>query len=211
MASPEEARLAARSGADLVGLVGPMPSGAGIISPAMCRTIADSAPAWVTPVLLSSANTFDGLVRDIRAANVRAVQIVRHVDPDIHDSLNAKMPFVRRLQVVHVEDNASLAMLDLYRGRVDAFLLDSGRPSAGELGGTGRTHDWTVSAEFVARSDAPVFLAGGLDADNVADAISIVRPFGVDICSGVRTPDDELDPVRLGDFMAAVRGASGRI
>ena len=73
--------------------------------------------------------------------------------------------------------------------RVDALLLDSGRPDAQvkTLGGTGLTHDWALSAEIVAQVDRPVFLAGGLRESNVAEAIAQVKPFGVDLCSGVRT------------------------
>jgi len=91
---------------------------------------------------------------------------------------------------------------------VDALLLDSGNPSlrVKELGGTGRTHDWTLSARIVAQSRVPVFLAGGLNSENVLEAIRQVRPFGVDVCSGVRTAD-ELDEDKLERFMSQVRAA----
>lgn len=204
ISSPEEARIAGDVGAALLGVVGPMPSGAGIISPQMCREISDAAPAWATPVLLSSFDSADALAEDVRHANVRALQIVRHVEPSVHDALAAALPHVRRLQVIHVEDESALDLIDVYSGRVDAYLLDSGRPSASELGGTGRTHDWSISASFVRRADAPVFLAGGLNAGNVAAAVAQVQPFGVDICSGVRTPDDRLDPEKLRAFVAAL-------
>jgi phosphoribosylanthranilate isomerase len=90
--------------------------------------------------------------------------------------------------------------------QVDAILLDSGRPRAKlkTLGGTGNTHDWSLSRRIVEAVQLPVFLAGGLNAGNVKDAIKAVRPFGVDICSGVRT-DKKLDPLRLNEFFAAVR------
>lgn len=207
MADPEEAEVAAAAGADLIGLVGPMPSGAGVVPPEMCRRIAEKAPAWVTPVLLSSSETAEEITHDIRAAGVRAVQIVRHVDPEVHRELARGLPGVRRIQVVHVEDAGAFSLIEDYDGLAEAFLLDSGRPSARELGGTGRTHDWSVSAEFVRRSPVPVFLAGGLRPDNVAEAIVRVRPFGIDICSGLRT-QDRLDPVKLEAFMTAVREAA---
>ena len=186
----------------MVGLVGPMPSGAGIVTPETCREISRSAPAWVTPVLLTSSNTVDDILADIRFAEVRAVQLVRHVDPEVHTALKTAIPGIQILQVIHVEGPEALDLIPEYP-RADAFLLDSGRPSAAELGGTGRTHDWSVSAAFVAASPVPVFLAGGLNSDNVAGAIVSVRPFGVDICSGVRT-DDRLDARKLTAFMAAV-------
>jgi len=77
------------------------------------------------------------------------------------------------------------------------------------LGGTGRTHDWNVSREIVKEVTVPVFLAGGLRSDNVADAVRTVGPFGVDVCTGVRT-NGELDEVKLRAFFAAVHGAELR-
>ena len=207
MASPEEARISAAAGADLVGLVGPMPSGAGIVSPDICREIALAAPAWVTPVLLTSSESADAIAADIRHAGVRAVQLVRHVEPKVHSALAQDLPGVRRFQVIHVEGHDAIELIAAYP-LADAFLLDSGRPGQAELGGTGRTHDWSVSAEFVCQSPVPVFLAGGLTPRNVADAIAQVRPFGLDICSGVRTADDRLDPEKLDAFMAAIREAA---
>jgi phosphoribosylanthranilate isomerase len=89
---------------------------------------------------------------------------------------------------------------------VDALLLDSGNPNADvkELGGTGRTHDWAVSRQIRQQVDVPVFLAGGLDAENVGVALEQVQPFGVGLCSGVRT-DGQLDEVKIRRFMRAVR------
>ena len=88
---------------------------------------------------------------------------------------------------------------------VDAILLDSGNPnlSIKELGGTGRTHNWELSRQIVESVDRPVFLAGGLRAENVAAAIRAVRPFGIDVCSGVRT-NGKLDAVRVAAFVRAV-------
>lgn len=203
MANPAEATMAAAAGADLVGLVGPMPSGAGIVSPETCREIAEAAPAWITPVLLTSSRTADKIEADVVAAGVRAVQIVDHVGPAVHRALADRLPGVRRFQVIHVEGTDSIDMVDRYAGLIDAFLLDSGRPSTGELGGTGRTHDWSISRTITARAPVPVFLAGGLTPDNVAQAIRIVRPFGVDICSGVRN-EGALDPALLTSFMTEV-------
>lgn len=73
-----------------------------------------------------------------------------------------------------------------------------------ELGGKGRTHNWMLSRRIVEQCGKPVFLAGGLRAENVAAAWAAVRPWGFDICSGVRTPDDHLDETRLAAFFAAV-------
>jgi len=115
---------------------------------------------------------------------------------------------IRYVQVIHVEGPEVIDMISRYADYAHAFLLDSGRPTlaVAELGGTGRVHDWQVSADFVRASPRPVFLGGGLNATNVADALEKVRPYGIDLCSGVRTPG-RLDPDKLTDFMTAVREA----
>ncbi len=202
MASVDEARLAAAAGADMIGMVGPMPSGAGVIDLATARTVAEGAPAWVTPVLLSSGETAEDIMAEVEACPVRCVQVVRHVAPKVHRTLARARPGLRRIQAVHVEGPEALELIGRYAGLVDAYLLDSGRPGSQELGGTGRVHDWRVSAEFVRRAPAPVFLAGGLRPENVAEAVATVRPFGVDLCSGVRTAR-RLDAAKLSAFMAA--------
>ena len=88
---------------------------------------------------------------------------------------------------------------------VDGILLDSGNPSlpVKELGGKGRTHDWRLSRRIREAVDVPVFLAGGLHAGNVAEAIDRVGPFGVDVCSGVRT-NGRLDEEKLAEFFRRV-------
>lgn len=202
MADPDEAAVAAEMRADLIGLVGPMPSGPGSIGLDMARSITQSAVAWISPVLLTESTTAETIAADIAATGVRAVQLVRHVPPQTHHKLAERLPWVRRIQVIHVEDTGALDMIAMYQNDIDAFLLDSGRPSRVEFGGTGRVHDWTVSAEFARRTDVPVFLAGGLNPDNVAEAIATVRPFGIDVCSGVRS-DGRLDREKLTAFMTA--------
>ncbi len=161
--------------------------------------------------LLTAATTATAIAEHVAATRPTAVQIVSHIDPAELARLARLCPGVRRVQVIHVERRAALDMIGPYRDHVDAFLLDSGRPGApvAELGGTGRPHDWHVSAAFVRASDRPVFLAGGLTAANVGAAIATVRPFGVDLCSRVRR-GGRLDHRRLAAFVAAVRVADDR-
>lgn len=208
IASREEAAAAVAAGADVAGLVGAMPSGPGPIDEGTAADIAGALPPAVSSFLLTSETTADGIAAHVARVRPTAVQIVDHVDPAEVERLAGLAPGVRRVQVIHVEGEDALALAKAYARFVHAFLLDSGRPSLAtkELGGTGRVHDWEVSRRFVAASERPVFLAGGLTADNVGRAIATVRPFGVDVCTGVRTNGD-LDPERLGHFVKAVRAA----
>lgn len=206
IASPAEAAMAMAAGADALGLVGRMPSGPGPIADDLIASIAAQVPPPVSSFLLTSEITADAIAAHVDATGPGTVQIVSHIDPAQSALLARLRPALRRVQVIHVEGPDALDLIPAYAPYVHAFLLDSGRPSAGELGGTARTHDWTVSAAFVQASRLPVFLAGGLTAANVGQAIRQVRPFGVDLCSGVRI-DGQLDAGKLAAFMAAVAAA----
>jgi len=206
IASIDEAKLAIAAGADALGLVAAMPSGPGPIPDARIAQIAAWTPPPVATFLLTSETTAQRIVEHVRATQPSTVQIVGHIDPDEAAQLARLLPHVRRVQVIHVEGPQALELIPAYAPHVHAFLLDSGRPGAAvpELGGTGRTHDWSVSARFVRASPRPVFLAGGLDDTNVADALRQVRPYGIDLCSRVRT-DGKLDVMKLALLMGAVR------
>ena len=210
ISSLSEAETAVALGADALGLVGDMPSGPGIISDELARDIAAAVPPPVATFLLTSRTRGDEIAEHVGHCGCSAVQVVQHIDPAEHEVIRARQPRVRRVQVIHVEDAGALELIADYAPYVDAFLLDSGRPTAAtpELGGTGRTHDWTVSRDFVARAPRPVFLAGGLKPENVGEAIASVRPYGLDLCSGVRR-DDRLDDDLLRTFMTRVRASDG--
>lgn len=206
IASTEEATLAAAAGVDALGLVGKMPSGPGVVTDATARMVAANVPPPVMAWLLTSETQPDAIIAHARGCAINTVQIVSHIEPDAHDYMARHAPSLRRVQVIHVEGPEAPAIIARYGERPHAFLLDSGRPSSNELGGTGRAHDWTVSKRCVREAPRPVFLAGGLSPDNVARAIAEVRPFGVDVCSGLRD-DTGLDPVRLAAFVATVAEA----
>lgn len=209
MASTDEAATAISAGADALGLVGEMPSGPGPIPDDLARKIASVTPPAVTSVLLTSRTRAGDIAAHVELVRPAAVQIVNHIDESESARLRHLLPGVKILQVVHVEGEAALNFVDTYAPHADAFLLDSGQLGGAvlELGGTGRVHDWTVSARFVEQSPLPVFLAGGLKPENIGEAIRTVRPYGVDLCTGVRT-EGALDETKLRAFMAAVREAA---
>lgn len=208
ISSPEEATLAVRCGVDALGLVGEMPSGPGVIGDELIAEIARHAPAGVATFLLTSRTDPNGVVSHVRRAGVNTVQLVDEVDAGTYAALRKHAPGVKIVQVLHVEDEDVLAQARRIESQVDAILLDSGHPGAAvkELGGTGRTHDWNLSARLVAATQRPVFLAGGIRPANVAEAIATVRPFGIDLCSGVRT-DGRLDETKLRELVGAMRQA----
>ena len=205
MKSVAEAWTAVRYGANAIGLVSHMPSGAGIVEEALIPGIAASVPPSVATFLLTSLTETDAIIAQQRRCRTNTIQLVDALTRGTHADLRRALPGVRLVQVIHVLDDASVAEALAVAPHVDALLLDSGNPnlSVKELGGTGRTHNWTLSRRIVETAGKPVFLAGGLRPDNVAGAWVAVRPFGFDICSGVRT-NDNLDEQKLAAFFAAV-------
>jgi phosphoribosylanthranilate isomerase len=209
IASVDEARLAVRHGASALGLVSAMPSGPGVIADEAIREIARVVPPGVATVLLTSQTDPEAIAAQQRESRVNTLQLVDRMEPGALAALRELLPGIALVQVVHVVGEESLYEARDYAAFVDAILLDSGDPrlTVKQLGGTGRTHDWTVSRAIVENVAAPVYLAGGLDPDNVGDAIRAVRPFGVDVCSGLRT-DGALDEAKLARFMAGVGAAA---
>lgn len=208
ISSLAEAEMAIAAGADALGMVAASPPGSGQADDATIRAITAEVPPPVATFLLSSRLTGLEIADHLRHSGASTIQIVDHIDPSEIAVLAVALPAVRRVQVIHVEGPSALDLIPRYEPYVHAFLLDSGKPGGTmrELGGTGRTHDWDVSRAFVKATRRPVFLAGGLTPGNVGEAIAKVGPFGVDLCSGVRT-EGRLDPAKLAAFMAAVRAA----
>lgn len=206
ISSVEEANLAVLSGADAIGLVGEMPSGPGVIDDQLIKEISASIPPAVGTFLLTQRTLANEIADHVDYCGTNTVQVVNHIDPDEWPRLIERLPVAtRRVQVVHVDSGDALHLVELYSPFVHAFLLDSGRPSAEvpALGGTGRVHDWEVSRRFIELSPKPVFLAGGINAANVQQAVSKVKPYGLDLCSSVRV-DGKLSSEKLKTFMESV-------
>lgn len=186
-----------------------MPSGPGPIAEELIAAIAAQIPPPIATFLLTSLQEPDAVIAQQRRCGCNILQLVDAFPIDGYAKLHRALPGVRIVQVIHVIDDASVAEAQAIAPHVDALLLDSGNPALAvkELGGTGRTHNWELSRQIVTSVDRPVFLAGGLRAENVAAAIRAVQPFGIDVCSGVRT-DGALDPTRLAAFMTAVHHAT---
>ncbi len=190
-------------GASAVGLVSSMPSGPGPIPDELIAEIAARVPPGVATFLLTSLQEVDAIVDQQHRCGTSTIQLVDEVETGAHARLRRALPGIKIVQVIHVTGAGSVDEARRVAPHVDAILLDSGNPTLAvkELGGTGRVHDWALSRQIVEAVPVPVFLAGGLRVGNVAEAIRAVRPFGVDICSGLR-PSGSLDASLLEAFVA---------
>ena len=203
--SVDEAALAVECGASALGLVSDMPSGPGVISNERIAEIAAIVPPGIGTFLLTSRQRVADIIEQQHFCRTNTIQICDHLTLGTHRDLKEALPGISVVQVVHVAGPESVEEAARAAAHVDAILLDSGnrKLAVKELGGTGRTHDWTLSRAIRERIGIPMFLAGGLTPENVGQAVEEVGPFGVDVCSGVRT-DGKLDASKLERFFAAV-------
>jgi phosphoribosylanthranilate isomerase len=208
ISSVDEAWTAIHAGASALGLVSAMPSGPGPIADELIAEIAARVPPGIATFLLTCAMDAETIIRQQRAARVNTLQLVDAVPHEVYGILRAELPGVALVQVIHVTGPESVDEAREVAPHVNAILLDSGNPSAAvkELGGTGRVHDWELSRRIREAVDVPLYLAGGLRPENVAEAVARVAPFGLDVCSGVRT-DGRLDGDKVeGLIRAATAG-----
>jgi phosphoribosylanthranilate isomerase len=203
--SEEEAKTAISIGASAIGLVAKMPSGPGPIDDETIFRIAKSVPPPIATFLLTSETSSGEIIKHHYRTLTNTIQIVDEIDETTIREIKNSLPVIRIVPVVHVINERSVEYALKMSELAHALLLDSGNPALKTkvLGGTGKVHDWKLSRLIVEQSKVPVFLAGGLNPDNVKEAVDTVMPFGVDICSGVRI-DGDLNLDRLEKFFKAL-------
>ena len=201
IASIDEAWMAIDAGAAAIGLVSAMPSGPGPIAEDLIAEIAATVPPGVATFLLTCLQDTESIIEQQRRLRANTIQLCDRLTEGSYAELRDALPGVSLVQVIHVTGPEAIVEAMEVAPNVDAILLDSGNQSlpVKELGGTGRTHDWSLSRQIREAIDAPLFLAGGLRPANVKTAIREVEPFGIDVCSGLRT-EGRLDREKLSDF-----------
>jgi phosphoribosylanthranilate isomerase len=205
ISSIDEARNALKFGADILGLVAKMPSGPGTIEDDLISRIVESIPSETSTFLLTPKTNPYEIIEHQRLTGTNCIQLVDMVKIEDYNILRKNLPNIKLIQVIHVTSEASIKEAEQYSEVADMLLLDSGNPNLEikELGGTGRIHNWELSRKIVESVSKPVFLAGGLKPENIQEAIKTVKPYGVDLCSGVRT-DGKLDLEKLGRFFEVI-------
>jgi len=207
--SPEEAQLALSYGAAALGMVSGMPVGHGDLPEGVIREIVDAVPPSVGTFLLTAGNDVDRLAEKVTACGVNTVQLWDPLPSDDYPRLRRALPGVSLVQAIHVLDRTAVERAREAARRADALVLDSSNPEVPYRweSRAGRTHDWEISRDIVDTVDCPVLLAGGLTSENVEHAVRTVRPYGVDVCTGVRA-GGALDRRKVASFFEAVRRIS---
>jgi len=206
ISSVDEAELAIKYGASALGLVSEMPSGPGVINEDLIEEIAAAVPSTIDTFLLTCKTNGDSIIAQHKKCKTTTLQIVDSINVDVYDKLRNKLPSIRLVQVIHISGEESVDEAVAVSGLVDALLLDSGNQKLEikELGGTGRTHDWTISRKIRDAVSVPVYLAGGINSKNVLNALKEVEPFGIDLCSGVRE-NGKLNEKLLDEFFSVLQ------
>ena len=201
ISSTDEAKMAIEFGASALGLVANMPSGPGVITDEEILEITKSVPPAISTFMLTCETSADKIIQHHKRTLTNTIQIVDELKEGTYEKIRQALPAIKIVQVIHVIDEKTIDEAINLSHLVDVLLLDSGNPNLEikELGGTGRVHNWILSRKIVEQSKVPVFLAGGLTSENVKQAIDQVQPFGLDLCSGVRT-NKKLDPKKLEHF-----------
>ncbi|MBK7980736.1 MAG: phosphoribosylanthranilate isomerase [Ignavibacteriae bacterium] len=201
ISSLQEAELAIELGASAIGLVSEMPSGPGVISENLISEIATSVPKNIDTFLLTSKQSSKEIVEQLKRCKTNTVQIVDNLVSGSYSIIRNEIPKIKIVQVLHVQNEKSIEDALKIENSVDAILLDSGNQNLEikELGGTGKTHNWEISKAIVEQIKIPLYLAGGLNSQNIIEAITTVKPYGVDLCSSVRT-NGKLDKQKLTEF-----------
>ena len=210
----EDALTAAELGADAVGLlVGQRHNSPDFISAAVARDISRALPPSVEPVLVTHIEDIDELERLLRQSGITTVQLHSEIASSSVERLRGRLPHLKIFKSVHVISADSVAYPEAFRKLADGLVLDSINVATGQLGGTGKTHDWSVSRQIVMRyPEIPIILAGGLNSENVRSAIEYVHPFGVDVNSGTKGSDGFKDARKMREFILEAKrsDATGR-
>jgi phosphoribosylanthranilate isomerase len=199
-----DVEAAVAAGADAVGFVADVPVDTPReLSAARAATLVAGVPPFVTTVLVTMGDSPDATVDLVERVGPDAVQVHGDVSPGNLAYLTAKVD-ARVVVAVDADDPTDVRGYDEV---ADALLVDSTDDSGG--GGTGRTHDWEATADLVRSVDSPVVLAGGLDPENVAEAVRTVAPYGVDVATGVEASGGVKDHDAVAAFVERAKRTAG--
>lgn len=201
---PDDARIALDSGADALGFVVGSPASPRNVSLAEARKLMKSIPVFTSKVAVTSAGDYKTIKRICSTLNPDAVQLHRYT-ADLLQGIRENHPETELILATGIQ-TPSIALISPLLSFGDAVLADT--PSHNGLGGTGRTHDWKLSAKLRDRiQPRPLILAGGLTLGNIKAAIKAVRPYAVDVSSGVEKRPGVKDHVKVREFIRRAKAA----
>ena len=198
--SLQDVNKVVQAGVDAVGLiVGTKYFSEDEVSVPKAVELAETVPPFVSTVLVTHLQTSRDILDIYHKIRFSEIQLHNDVEPHEIARIRESAPHARIIQAVHVADWNALNLARSYEPYSDGILLDS--RTVNRIGGTGQVHDWSISREIVRLIKKPVILAGGLNEENVLRAIQFVRPFGVDVNSGVDASCGDKDEAKVRNFI----------
>jgi len=202
-----EAKACITAGADALGFHVELEHARSPLGSATASALISHLPPFVASVVVTTLTDSKELIRIVKATWPTTLQLQGDVSADTIRALKAVLPYLKIYPVVHVSSGKALEQAKAFEDAADAIILDSANKETGARGGTGEIHDWNVSKKIVESVSIPVILAGGLNPDNVAEAIRTVHPYGVDVNSGVSNPDGSKDLEKVKLFIERARSS----
>jgi phosphoribosylanthranilate isomerase len=198
----DEALAAEQAGADALGFTVRLPTGVHDgLTEAVARGIIAALPPFIASVAITYVDTARAAVDLCRYLGVSALQLHGPFPTQELPLIRAALPHLKLIRAVHVTGPQAPAQARALERRVDALILDTYDPVCDRHGATGKTHDWAISRQIVDQVRTRVILAGGLTPDNIAEAVRAVRPWAVDVHTGVEDADGRRNFDKLRAFI----------
>lgn len=198
----EDALKAVEYGADAIGLlVGQAHASKDFIDKKKAKEIVDGIPPFISTVMVTHMVDVKLIIEFAKYIGVSTLQLHGDSTASHIKIIKKELVNVKIIKSIHVIDKSSIEKEKEYLGFADAILLDSINKATDQIGGTGLIHDWNISKEIVEKCPIPVILAGGLNSDNIEEAVDKVRPYGIDVNSGVKGKDGFKDYQKLKLFI----------
>ena len=199
----EDARAVAALGPDMLGFHVGLARARAPLSAETAGGIIRQLPDSIEGVLVTSMSKPDELVQALRTTGAKILQLYGDTTPEEIQEVKSRLPHIKVWKVLSATGDSPV-FARRYEDAADALVLDSAN-NAGQIGGTGFAHDWSVSSEFASSLQIPIVLAGGLTPDNVEAAIKKVRPYAVDVNSGVSNKDGSKDLAKVKKFIESAK------
>lgn len=204
----EEALKCVEVGVDAIGLlVGRMHESNDFIDEFEAKKIIETLPAFVFSVMITHLEDGDEICRIAKFIGCNTIQLHSPIKESEVEKIKKELPYIKLLRLVHISSNGEVTTdLDTIK-YVDAYFLDSFNPITNQVGGTGLTHNWEIDKKLCQSLQKPVIIAGGLNPENVKEAIKFSKPFGVDVNSGTKGKDGFRDMEKVIAFTKNAKNA----
>ncbi len=200
--SVDEAKMCLDAGADIIGiLVGQEHNSNDFIDKYKAKEITNFVDKRCKVSLVTHLTDADKIIELTKFIGNDIIQLHSDIKEDEVEKIYKSLPNVKLVRLIHISKDGKICTNYKKVQYVDYYLLDSFNLKTNQVGGTGLIHDWNKSSELIKELNKPVFLAGGLNPDNVKQAVSLAHPYGVDVNSGCKNKLGMKDKNKVKNFI----------